>query len=374
MIVEATNPAHSLADGKRMRAALDALDLVVVVDVAMSETARHAHYVLPAPSQYEKWEATFFTLEFPHNDFQLRAPILDALPGPLPEPEIHSRLVRAVGGLDGIDLAPLHEAAAKGLSAYGEAFLQTSMTNPALAKLAPVILYETLGPVLPEGAKAAAVLWGAAQKCAASFPESVKRAGYQGEGLELGNALFEAILTERSGITFTIDEYDDTWKRMATPDGRINLVVAELSEEFAGLAHEDAAVHDEEFPFVLSAGERRTSTANTIYRDPAWRKHDSDGALRMNPTDAARLGIGDGGRALVTTASGSTETVVEITDTLQSGHASLPNGLGLSYPNEHGERIVRGTPPNELTSSEDRDWLAGTPYHKHVRARIEAAP
>jgi hypothetical protein len=28
--------------------------------------------------------------------------------------------------------------------------------------------------------------------------------------------------------------------------------------------------------------------------------------------------------------------------------------------------------PNELTSGADRDWLAGTPHHKHVRARVEA--
>ena len=26
---------------------------------------------------------------------------------------------------------------------------------------------------------------------------------------------------------------------------------------------------------------------------------------------------------------------------------------------------------NELTSEEDRDWFAGTPWHKHVRARLE---
>jgi hypothetical protein len=33
---------------------------------------------------------------------------------------------------------------------------------------------------------------------------------------------------------------------------------------------------------------------------------------------------------------------------------------------------VRGVAPNELTASEDRDWLAGTPWHKHVAARVEA--
>ena len=43
-----------------MREAIESLDIVVVIDVAMSETAREAHYVLPSSSQYEKWEATFF--------------------------------------------------------------------------------------------------------------------------------------------------------------------------------------------------------------------------------------------------------------------------------------------------------------------------
>ena len=46
--------------------------------------------------------------------------------------------------------------------------------------------------------------------------------------------------------------------------------------------------------------------------------------------------------------------------------------LGLDHTTEDGERIQTGVAPNELTASEDRDWLAGTPWHKHVAARIEA--
>jgi hypothetical protein len=30
-----------------------------------------------------------------------------------------------------------------------------------------------------------------------------------------------------------------------------------------------------------------------------------------------------------------------------------------------------GVAPSELTSKDDRDWFAGTSFHKHVRARIE---
>ena len=126
MIVESANPAHSVADSPRMRQALSALDTLVVIDVAMTETARLAHYVLPTPTQFEKWEATFFNLEFPHNAFHLRAPVVDAPAGPLPEPEIHRRLVRALGALSDADLIDLKQAAdaipATGRLAFARAF------------------------------------------------------------------------------------------------------------------------------------------------------------------------------------------------------------------------------------------------------------
>jgi anaerobic selenocysteine-containing dehydrogenase len=369
MIVESTNPVHSLADSQRMRAALEALELVVVIDVAMTETARQAHYVLPASSQYEKWEATFFTLEFPHNMFHLRAPLLTPLPGTLSEPEIHRRLVRAVGAIRDEDLAPLHAAAAEGRASYAQTFVQTMAERPDLAALAPVVLYETLGPTLGKGNEGAAVLWGAAHTCAMTYPDAVRRAGFSGEGPALGEALFDAILNGRSGITFTVDEYDETWRRLETPDRRVNLAIPELLDELEGLRDAPTAV-TADFPFVLSAGERRSSTANTIVRDPAFRKRDSIG-LRMSAADAQQLGVADGARVRVVTKRGSAETLVELSETLQAGHVSLPNGSGLTYPDPVGDVALHGVPPNELTASEDRDWLAGTPWHKHVPARIE---
>ena len=75
MIVESSNPAHSLADSAHMREAFAALDLLVVIDVAMTETARLADYVLPAPTQFEKYEATFFNFDFPRNILHLRHPV-----------------------------------------------------------------------------------------------------------------------------------------------------------------------------------------------------------------------------------------------------------------------------------------------------------
>jgi anaerobic selenocysteine-containing dehydrogenase len=224
---------------------------------------------------------------------------------------------------------------------------------------------------LPDGAAAASFLWLQAHGLAQLMPDSVRRAGFEGEGLELGEALFQAILSSESGLVFTVDPYEESWTRVANSDRRISLSVPELLDELAGLRTE-AESTDAEFPLVLSAGERRAHTANTIYRDPAWRKTDGGGALRVHPSDAERLGIHDGGQARLTTRRGSVETVVEVTDTLQPGYVTLPNGLGTAYPDADGHEQVHGVAPNELTASEDRDWLAGTPHHKHVRARVEA--
>jgi hypothetical protein len=57
---------------------------------------------------------------------------------------------------------------------------------------------------------------------------------------------------------------------------------------------------------------------------------------------------------------------------MQPGHAALPNGYGLDYVDADGHRQVPGVAPNSLTSTEWRDAYAGTPWHKHVPARIEA--
>ena len=370
MIVESANPAHSLADSQTFRKALQALDLVVVIDVAMTETARLAHYVLPASTQYEKWEATFFNFEFPRNVFHLRAPLLDAPDGPLPEPEIHARLVEALGAVTEDDLAPLREAANHSRAAFAMAFFSAVGANPKLGALAPVVLYRTLGPTLPDGAAAAAVLWAAAHKCAQTNPEGVRRAGFTGEGLEAGEQLFEAILSSRSGVVITDEEYDASWRRLRTADGLIHVTIPELLSELQGLATEAPAA-DPDWPFVLSAGERRSFTANTIMRDPTWRKRDPSGALRVSPADAQRIGLVDGGVARLTTRRGGGVVTVEVDDRMQPGHVSLPNGLGLTSPSDNGGSVVTGLAPNELTSAGDRDPYAGTPWHKYVPARLE---
>jgi formate dehydrogenase len=370
MLVESANPVHSLADSRRMREAFRALDLSVVIDVAMTETAAQADYVLPASSQFEKAEATFFNLEFPRNGFHLRQPLFDARPGTLPEAEIHARLVEALGELDDRHYRPLRRAAGFGLTAFGLAFAWKSRRDEQVARYAPVVLYRTLAHRLPAGTREAAALWGLCQMYVRRNPAAARRAGFGGSPLRAGNDLFRAILNSPSGVVFAVSDYVDSWQAVKHPDHRINLHIPELLAELAAL-DAGAPRDDAAFPFVLSAGERRSDTSNTAIRDPGWHRKGPFGTLRIHPQDAARLGCTEGDRVQVTTKRGSAQATVEITDEMQPGHVSLPNGHGIDYRRADGSLVRQGVALNELTDVADRDPIAGTPWHKHIPARIE---
>lgn len=369
MIVESANPLHTLPDSKRFREAFAKLECLVVIDVAMTETARAADYVLPAASQYEKPEATFFAGEMPANYFQVRHPILEPLGDSLPEAEIHSRLVAAMGGRpDGTD--GLADAAQQGREAFIEALGEASSTNPDVGAKLPVVLYDALGPTLGNMAPAA-IMFGSSMQASMRFPDEVRAAGIDGDGLELANNLFDKLVNSPSGMIFSVSEYSQTWDRIAHPDGKIHVYIEELADEFRSLNDEEPAAGHDRFPFVLSAGERRSSNANDVIRDPEWRKKDKAGSLRINPDDATTLGVVDGDRVRIVSKRGEAEAPAEVTDTVMSGHVTLPHGFGTEYPDESGEHKIHGVAVNELTDIEDRDWLALTPHHKHVRVALE---
>lgn len=372
MIIESANPLHSLADSPRFREAMAALDFSLVIDVAMTETARCADYVLPAASQYEKPEAVFFNFHFPDNCINLRKPVLDPLPGTLPEPEIHARLAEALGAYTEEQIAPVREAAVRSRTEFAQAFMSLMAAQPQLAKVGALILYRTLGPSLPEGMAGAAALWYSAQLAAAAYPQQIRRAGIDdSSAVSLGDALFDAILESGDGVIFTRHTFEEAWDLVRTDDRKIHVNIPVLVDKLRALADEPAGYTTAAYPFVLAAGERRSNTANTIFRDPDWRKSDRDGALAISPGDAHRFGLADGDRIRVVTPGGSAEPIVVVDDSLRDGHISLPNGFGLDYPDEHGEHRRTGVSPNELTTLEWKDDIAGTPWHKHVPARLE---
>jgi len=370
LFIESANPVHSLADSPRMRESMRALDLSVVIDVAFTETAAQADYVLPATSQFEKAEATFFNLEFPRNAFHLRQPLFEPRPGTLTEAEIHARLLEALGELSERHYRLLRRAARLGRGAFALAFAWKAARDKAITRYASVVLYRTLGATLPVALAPAASLWGICQRYLRQQPEAARRAGFGGAATGAANRLFKALLDSPSGVVFAASEYDDSWAAVRRPGHRIELYIAELMPELAkldsGLPADDPA-----YPFVLSAGERRSDTSNTSIRDAGWHRKGRYGTLRIAPADAAALGCAEGDWVRLGTRRGDATAPVEITPDMRPGHVSLPNGQGIDYHRADGTVRRLGVPVNELTSGADRDPIAGTPWHKHVPVNIE---
>jgi len=185
--------------------------------------------------------------------------------------------------------------------------------------------------------------------------------------------IFDAIVSSPSGVVFAVDDCDEALRRIQTDHGRVKLSISELLGELEALRTEVPPGDDPAWPFMLSAGERRSFTANTIIRDPRWRKIDADIALRVSPDDAVRIGLVDGGQARLATKRASAIVAIAIDEAMAAGHLALPNGLGLDHL-EGAQRIRTGVGPNEFMASEDRDPWVGTPWHKSVPARLEGIP
>ena len=196
------------------------------------------------------------------------------------------------------------------------------------------------------------------------------RAGFGGSVLAAGNQLFDALLTQPSGVIYSVSEYADSWRAVRLPDHKINLCLEEMLAELATL--DSKRPHQEaDYPFILSAGERRSDTSNTSIRDASWHHRGAFGTLRMHPSDARQVGCHDGDWVSMTTRRGQADAMIELCEDLQPGHVSLPNGHGLDYTAADGTPVHKGVSLNELTNTVDRDPFAGTPWHKYVPVRIE---
>ena len=215
LLVESGNPAHSLADSPRMREAIAALELVVVIDVAFTETARLAHYVLPVASQFEKAEATFFNFEFPHNYFHLRKALMRAAAGLFSEAELHARLVEALGALPHDAVAALRAAWQRGPAGVPREVLRAGRREPAPARdragrcstARSATCCRRDSPRAPASGRCA-------RSPRSASAQSLARAGFTGEPAEAGDALFDALLASKSAVVFSVDDWEESFARV----------------------------------------------------------------------------------------------------------------------------------------------------------------
>src|SRR4029450_5394411 len=104
------------------------------------------------------------------------------------------------------------------------------------------------------GLAEAAGVWALCQIVAQRNAKSLARAGFTGEPGDAADALFDALLESKSAVVFAIDEWEESFARLGTPNRRVQLAVPELFEELDSLVDTRAARASPRFPVVRSSG------------------------------------------------------------------------------------------------------------------------
>ncbi len=201
-----------------------------------------------------------------------------------------------------------------------------------------MLLYRAIGDLLPEGLAEGAGVWAICQIAAPRIAPSLARAGFTGSPPDAADALFDALLASKSAVMFAVDDWEESFARVRTPNGRIQLAIPELFDELDGLASEPE--RDERgVPASCSrpaSGARSPRTRSSATRTGGRRT--ATARCACIPTTRSASALRDGGRVRLSTRRGSAEVSVEISDRMQPGHISLPNGLGLDFPDANGKQ------------------------------------
>lgn len=366
VIVSACNPLRSYADTSAYEKAFSKLDILVTIEMAMTETARMSDYILPSRSAYEAWDTTYFQSTYPEVYFQMRRPIVEAEGEPLEISEIMTNLADKLGLIPEIP-PTLYDAAQISRTAFGQALFAYVQAEPKASAAMPFIIARTLGKQM--GSVNLAWVWAMLQLTPKNFRENAARVGFQ-KGSMMGDEIFQAIVDHPEGLWIGRSEVDQNMVNIKHEDGRINLFIPEVEEWVCGITPEAEAAAlqaDPNYPFILLAGRHTDMNANTIMRNPAWNRGRRACSLAMNPQDAEKWGFKDEQMVRVSTEAGSAEIEVETTASARCGMVIIPQGFGLDFEGE-----VYGINVNRLTKNTHRDPIAATPLHRYVRCRVDA--
>jgi anaerobic selenocysteine-containing dehydrogenase len=359
------NPLISYADTTAYERAFAKLDLLVTVEIALTETAVLSHYVLPSKSPYEKWDGNFFAKDYPEYYFHMRPPVTEAEGEAVEESEIYIGLAERLGLIPEFP-AKLRDLA-RDRAGYRTAFEEFLRAHPQAEPWSSYILAQTLGKEL--GSNNLAVLWNLVHQFVQRCPEDISRAGHP-LGAATGEEIFQKILNTPGGVKIGVVDTENNLSRLETPDKKIHVHIPGMESWLKEVqpATEEALLTNKEYPMLLKAGNHMDMVANANMRDPGWNKGRRACTMRIHAADARELGIQDGDVAVVETEAGSVRIEAEVTDSSHRGQIVIPHGFGMVHMEE-----VYGINVNRLTSARNRDRLAATPLHSYIPCRVRRA-
>lgn len=323
LVVIAGNPVISFPNTRKVEEALRALELLVVVDLFVNDTAAFAHYVLPATTVYEHGGWHFLTSSFEQSPYAELRPKLVEPPGECrPEWDIFKDLSRAAGVpfLNN----PLFDRLARLLDAVGLGFTPDLLARYLLAGKQPT--HRALRKS-PRGA---------------------------------------------AGPAFAFGRFFDD--RILTSDRRIHLAPRELCDEL-GVALDRPPRPSSDFPFLLISGARRLASYNSWTHDiPELAEKLKGNFATLNQSDAELLGIEDGARVRIRSGVGCIEIEARCSRDIAPGVVAVHQHWGHVY--DSGLTTSKrwpGVNVNHLHSDGVRDRFCGMPVFNGTPVAIERA-
>lgn len=343
LVTVAGNPVLSAPNGRQMDSALDDLEFMVSVDMYLNETTRHADVILPPPSHLER---SHYDIIF--NGFSVRnvANFSEAvLAKSDDQPDEWEILVKLAGIAKGLG-AEVDPVVIDDLNL--DTFLGGLITDPTsnIYGRDQDEIRRQLDQTGDRGAERMLDLMVRTGPYGDGF-------GAQPDGLSLNKLRANPHGLDLGALEQRMPEM------LRTASGMVELAPEQL---LADLPRLEAAMNVVDDQQMMLVGRRHLRSNNSwMHNIDVLIKGKPRCTMHIHPEDAARLGIVDGGGAVVTSRVGSLNVSVEVTDSVRPRVVSLPHGWG------HGIRGTRmrvaaehaGVNSNVLTDEEAIDPLSG---------------
>jgi len=320
LIVVGGNPVITFPNTKKMEKALERLDLLVSIDLYLSDTGTFADYNLPAATIYEKGALHFLTSTFePYPYVEWKPKLVEPRGEARSEWDIFRDLSRAAK-VRFLNNPPVH-ALDRLLGMFGSALTQEHFAT-----------YLLLGKT--------------------SLGRLKRTAG----GMKLGDIEWGRFLRTR----------------LETNNKKIALAPEEFTEAVPDAFAEVPRVGTE-LPLVLISGGRRAAAYNSwTHNIPKLMDKLKGNFATLSSVDAKSLGISNGDRVRVVSASGSLEIEAFASPDIRPGVVMIHQFWGHTY--ESGMKTSRkhpGVNVNLLHDDQVRDRFTGMPVYNGTPCRVE---
>lgn len=314
MITYAGNPASSVPQKGRLGEALASLDLYVAVDMYVTETTRHADFILPPVSPLEREDVGLLTTIFSvRNNIRYQHRTFDPPAGALEDWEILSRLT--------VELlpAPLRQ-------------LTAPLRTP---------LIEFANPM-----RMAAV-------ALATGPYGRIRKGRKGKTIgDLRSSAGGLDLGPLQPRLRTV---------IATRDRKVALAPAEFVAAAVQLLDKAPDNTDNSGHDLQLIGRRQLRSNNSwLHNLPSMTGGSNKCTVLMHPSDADARRLAQGDLVRVTSATGQIEVPLDISDDIRPGTVAVPHGWGHTDTGWHHANTLPGANVNDLHDPALVDPFTGT--------------